>query len=39
MTGHIASDSVGINPYVDRLRREGLQVTTASGVLSGAETQ
>ena len=39
VTGHIASDSVGINPYVDRLRREGLQVTTASGILSGAETQ
>ncbi|MCX6092017.1 MAG: Nif3-like dinuclear metal center hexameric protein [Candidatus Bipolaricaulota bacterium] len=39
VTGHIASDSVGINPYVDRLRREGLRVTTASGILSGAETQ
>lgn len=36
VTGHIASDSVGINPYVDRLRREGLDVTTASGVLRGA---
>jgi putative NIF3 family GTP cyclohydrolase 1 type 2 len=35
VTGHIASDSVGINPYVDRLRDEGLEVTTASGVLSG----
>jgi putative NIF3 family GTP cyclohydrolase 1 type 2 len=35
VTGHIASDSVGINPYVDRLRDEGLDVTTASGVLSG----
>jgi putative NIF3 family GTP cyclohydrolase 1 type 2 len=33
VTGHIASDSVGINPYVDRLRDEGLDVTTASGVL------
>jgi putative NIF3 family GTP cyclohydrolase 1 type 2 len=36
VTGHIASDSVGINPYLDRLRREGLEVTTASGILSGA---
>lgn len=35
VTGHIASDSVGINPYVDRLRDEGLDVTTASGVLPG----
>jgi len=35
VTGHIASDSVGINPYVDRLRNEGLDVTTASGVLPG----
>jgi putative NIF3 family GTP cyclohydrolase 1 type 2 len=34
VTGHIASDSIGINPYVDRLRREGLEVTTASGILS-----
>jgi putative NIF3 family GTP cyclohydrolase 1 type 2 len=31
--GHIASDSIGINPYVDRLRDEGLDVTTLSGVL------
>ena len=33
VTGHIASDSVGINPYVDRLRGEGLDVTTFSGIL------
>lgn len=33
VTGHIASDSVGINPYVDRLREEGLDVTTFSGVI------
>ena len=38
VTGHIASDSVGIRPYVDRLRREGLDVATASGILPGAET-
>jgi len=34
--GHIAGDSVGINPYVARLRADGLEVTTFSGVLSGA---
>ena len=34
VTGHIASDSVGINPYVERLREEGLDVTTFSGILS-----
>ena len=33
VTGHIASDSVGINPYVDRLRGEGLDVTTFSGII------
>ncbi len=33
VTGHIASDSVGINPYVDRLRAEGLDVTTFSGIV------
>ncbi len=35
VTGHIASDSVGINPYVDCLRSEGTDVTTVSGVLPG----
>ena len=33
VTGHIASDSVGINPYVERLRGEGLDVTTFSGIV------
>jgi len=33
VTGHIASDSVGINPYVERLRDEGLGVTTFSGII------
>ncbi|HET9110286.1 MAG TPA: hypothetical protein VFN78_05630 [Ktedonobacterales bacterium] len=33
--GHIAGDSVGINPYVARLRAEGLEVTTFSGVIGG----
>ncbi|MFX1369233.1 MAG: hypothetical protein ACFFAY_11580 [Promethearchaeota archaeon] len=31
-TGHIASDSVGIAPFVERLREEGLEVTPMSGV-------
>jgi len=35
VTGHIASDSIGINPYVDRLREEGLAVTTFSGIIPG----
>lgn len=34
--GHIAGDSVGINPYVARLRADGLEVTTFSGILGGA---
>lgn len=34
--GHIAGDSVGILPYVARLRAEGLEVTTFSGVIGGA---
>jgi putative NIF3 family GTP cyclohydrolase 1 type 2 len=34
VTGHIASDSIGINPYVDRLREEGLDVTTFSGIIA-----
>lgn len=33
VTGHIASDSIGINPYVDRLRAEGVEVTTFSGII------
>ncbi len=33
--GHIAGDSVGIQPYVARLRAEGLEVTTFSGVIGG----
>lgn len=35
VTGHIASDSIGINPYIDRLRAEGLEVTTFSGIIPG----
>jgi len=33
VTGHIASDSIGINPFVDRLREEGLEVTASLGVV------
>jgi len=39
VTGHIASDSVGINPYVERLREEGLEVTTFSGILPGSSAR
>lgn len=35
VTGHIASDSIGINPYIDRLRQEGLDVTAISGIIPG----
>ncbi len=31
--GHIAGDSVGILPYVARLREEGLEVQTFSGII------
>lgn len=34
VTGHIASDSLGINPYLDALRGEGLQVTPVGGLLT-----
>jgi len=34
VTGHVASDSVGINPYISRLREEGLKVTPISGIIS-----
>ncbi len=34
VTGHIASDSIGINPYIERLRDEGLEVTPVSGILA-----
>ncbi len=33
VTGHIASDSVGINVIIRRLRREGLEVTPMGGVV------
>ena len=33
VTGHIVSDSIGINPYINRLREDGLDVTTLSGII------
>jgi len=33
--GHIAGDSVGINPYIAQLRESGLEVTTFSGIIGG----
>ena len=36
VTGHIASDSVGINPLIRRLRREGIKVTTI-GIIQGCD--
>lgn len=37
--GHIAGDSVGINPYVARLRESGLEVTTFSGIIGEVRAQ
>src|SRR5690242_15417544 len=37
--GHIAGDSVGINPYVARLRDSGLEVTTFSGIIGGEQVK
>jgi len=33
VTGHIASDSVGINPFIAALRERGLEVTPVSGII------
>lgn len=33
ISGHIASDAVGINPFVDALRKKGLEVTTIKGII------
>lgn len=33
VTGHIASDAVGINPFVKGLEKKGVQVTTISGII------
>jgi len=34
ISGHIASDAVGINRYADELERRGLELTRVSGVLA-----
>jgi len=34
ITGHIASDSVGINPFIKELENKGINVTTI-GVVKG----
>ncbi|TAH63996.1 MAG: hypothetical protein EWM50_00610 [Gottschalkiaceae bacterium] len=33
VSGHIASDAVGINPFVEALREKGLEVTTVKGII------
>ena len=33
ISGHIASDSVGINPFLDKLEKEGLEVLRIGGVV------
>lgn len=35
VTGHIASDSVGINPFIAALRAKGIEVTAISGIIPG----
>ena len=33
VTGHIASDSLGINPFLDALKQQGVEVETISGII------
>lgn len=33
VTGHIASDCVGINPFIERLRMSGIEVTGINGII------
>jgi hypothetical protein len=35
VTGHMASDSIGINIYLDELERRGLHVIRAGGIVAG----
>lgn len=35
ITGHIASDALGINPFLDELEARGLNVTRVSGLVPG----
>jgi hypothetical protein len=34
ITGHMASDSIGINVYLDELERRGLDVIRAGGIVT-----
>ncbi|MFW9856128.1 MAG: hypothetical protein ACFFFG_13840 [Candidatus Thorarchaeota archaeon] len=33
ITGHLASDSIGINPFLDNLEEEGIEVTAIGGMI------
>ncbi|MFX0125323.1 MAG: hypothetical protein ACFFAE_16970 [Candidatus Hodarchaeota archaeon] len=33
ITGHLASDSIGINPFLDRLEEKGIQITAVGGLI------
>ncbi|MHA2224032.1 MAG: Nif3-like dinuclear metal center hexameric protein [Candidatus Hodarchaeales archaeon] len=33
ITGHLASDSIGINPFLDHLEKEGFQITAVGGLI------
>lgn len=33
ISGHIASDAIGINPFVNELKERGLEVTTIKGII------
>jgi hypothetical protein len=33
ITGHLASDSIGINPFLDRLEEKGIQITAIGGLI------
>lgn len=33
ITGHLASDSIGINPFLDRLEDKGIEVTAIGGII------
>jgi len=33
VTGHVASDSVGINPFIDELESWGIEVITYGGIV------
>jgi hypothetical protein len=33
ISGHISSDSVGINPFLDELEKQGCQITSLGGLI------